>query len=126
MGIDAKGLVLMNKENGILTHELGSFPIHDGMEFIFKAYVEDEKVKLYLTTDSDVSDEEYNEVFDEYETEELETKGFQVEEVEDEFNPVWCYLFDYKEEYSENEEAINFALDYHKNQIQTIFEKIRA
>jgi hypothetical protein len=126
MGIDAKGLVLMNKENGILTHELGSFNIHDGMEFVYKAYVEDGKVKLYLTTDNDVTDEEYNEVFDEYDAEQLEADGFQVEEVEDEFNPVWCYLFDYSDEFSDNEEAINFALDYHKNQIQSIFDKIRA
>jgi hypothetical protein len=126
MASDAKGLVLMKKESGILTQELGSYEINGGLELVYKAFVEEGKVKLYLTTDKDVTDEEYNEVFDEYEEETLVNEGFSLEEVEDEYNPVWCVTFDYKEEFEDMEEDLNFIITYHKNQIEKIFENIKS
>jgi hypothetical protein len=126
MAIDAKGLVLMNKEDGILTHELGSFEIKGGLELVYKAYVEKGLVKLFLTTDRDVTDEEYNDVFDAYEDEALENEGFSMEEVEDEYNPVWCITLDYKEEFEDMEEELNFIITYHKNQIEKIFEDLKS
>lgn len=125
MGIDAKGLVLMKRENGILGKELGSYEIHEGLELVFKAYVEDNLVKLFVTTDRDVTDEEYNEVFDEYEQEELIEEGFEVEEVEEEFNPVWCITLEYKEDDGDMEEDLNFVLSLHRKQIAEVFEKLK-
>jgi hypothetical protein len=126
MAIDAKGLVLMNMENGILVSELGSYEILSGLEFVYKAYVSDNTVKLFVTTDRDVTDEQYNEVFDEYETDELEKEEFTVEEVDDEYNPVWCISLPYKEEYDEMNDDLNYILAYHKKEIERIFNKITA
>lgn len=126
MATEAKGLVLMKKENGILSHELGSYGITNGLELVFKAYVEDGFVKLFITTDRDVSDEEYNEVFDEYDDEPLTAKGFEFEEIEDEYNPVWCVTFEYIEEFDEMEENLNYILTHHNKQIEKIFDKIRS
>jgi hypothetical protein len=126
MTIDAKGLVLMKKENGILSQELGSYEIKGGLEFVYKAYVEDGKVKLYLTTNKDVTDEEYNIIFDEYEEEAFINEGFSLEEVEDEYNPVWCVTLEYKEEFEDMEGELNYIITNHKNQIEKIFENIKS
>lgn len=126
MAMDAKGLVLMNKENGILTNELGSYEIKGGLELVYKAYVEENIVNLFLTTDRDVTDDQYNEVFDEYEDEALTTEGFEVEEIEDEYNPVWCITFEYKDEFDDVEEDLNYIITNHKKQIDTIFEKLNS
>jgi hypothetical protein len=126
MGTEAKGLVLMNKENGILTHELGSYEILGGLELVYKAYVEEGLVKLFLTTSRDVTDEEYNEVFDKYEDEVLTMEGFELEEVEDEYNPVWCVTLKYLEDFGDMEEDLNFIITSHKDQIEKIFENIKS
>lgn len=124
MGSDAKGLVLMKKENGILTQELGSYEIQGGLGLVYKAYVEGGLVKLFITTDRDVSDEEYNEVFDNYEEEAFTSEGFGFEEVEDEYNPVWCVTLEFKEDFQDMEEDLNFIITSHKDQIEKIFEII--
>lgn len=123
--IDAKGLVLMLRENGTLTDELGSYEIESGLELVYKAYVELDTVKLFLTTDRDVDDEEYNEIYDNYDIEGLEEKGFEVEEIEDEYNPVWCIKFRFEEDHSVVEEALNDAIAFHENELKRIYAEIK-
>jgi hypothetical protein len=126
MALDAKGLVLMNSINGILSNELGSYEIIEGLEFVYKAYVADGQVKLFVTTDRDVSDEEYNDVYDEYESEVLLDEGFEVEEIEDEYNPVWSITFPYKEDYDDMNEDLNYVISYHKKEMDRIFEERKS
>ena len=126
MALDAKGLVLMNSVNGILSNELGSFEIIEGLEFVYKAYVTEGVVKLFVTTGRDVTDEEYNEVYDEYESDVLVDEGYDVEEIEDEYNPVWRINFPYKEDYDDMNEDLNYVISYHKKEMNRIFEKINS
>ena len=123
--LDAKGLVLMQRENGILTDELGSYEIESGLEFVYKAYVELDTVKLFLTTDRDVEDEEYNEIYDNYNLEGLEKLGFEVEEIEDEYNPVWCIKFRFEEEYSTVESSLKDAISFHVNELKRIYSELK-
>ncbi|MDF2672449.1 MAG: hypothetical protein K0R09_714 [Clostridiales bacterium] len=123
--LDAKGLVLMQKENGILTDELGSYEIESGLELVYKAYVEQNTVKLFLTTDRDVEDDEYNEIYENYNIEGLERNRFKVEEIEEEYNPVWCIKFKFEEEHSIVEDKLNLAIGYHENEINRIYEEIK-
>lgn len=123
--LDAKGLVLMQKENGVLTNELGSYEIESGLELVYKAYVEVDKVKLFLTTDRDVEDDEYNEIYDNYSIDSLEEMGFEVEEIEDEYNPVWCIKFRFEEDHSIMEEALNEAINFHENELKRIYNEIK-
>lgn len=123
--LDAKGLVLMEKENGILTNELGSYEIESGLELVFKAYVEQNSVKLFLTTDRDVEDDEYNEIYDNYNIEGLERDRFKVEEIEEEYNPVWCIKFKFDEEHSVVEDKLNLAIGYHESEINRIYEEMK-
>lgn len=123
--LDAKGLVLMQRENGILTDELGSYEVESGLEFVYKAYVELDTVKLFLTTDRDVEDEEYNEIYDNYNLEGLEEMGFEVEEIEDEYNPVWCIKFKFEEEHSTMEDSLNEAISFHANELKRIYSELK-
>lgn len=122
--MEASSLVLMERENNILTKELGSFQIESGLEMVYKAYVESGITNLYLTTDRDVNDEEFNEIFDMYNFEFLSQKGYEIEEVEDEYNPVWVVRFDFLEEHIEMQEALNEVILYHKGEIQRINEEL--
>lgn len=124
--MEASSIVLMEKEQGILTKELGSYEIDKGIEYIYKAYVENDIVYLYLTTDRDVSDEEYNEVFDEYNFEDLTSKGFEIEEIEGEYNPVWLVKLPFEKVHDDMKKKINDILTYHVEEIRRIFEKIRS
>ena len=126
MALDAKGLVLMNSINGILSNELGSFEITLGLEFVYKAYVTDGFVKLFVTTDCDVTDDQYNDVYDEYESQVLVDEGFEVEEIEDEYNPVWSITFPYKENYDDMNEDLNYVISYHKKEMDRIFEEKKS
>lgn len=123
--LDAKGLVLMQNQNGMLTNELGSYEIESGLELVYKAYVELDTVKLFLTTDRDVNDDEYNEIYDNYNVEALEKMGFDVEEIDDEYNPVWCIKFRFEEDHSTVEEALNDAIGFHEEELKRIYNEIK-
>lgn len=122
--MEASSLVLMERENNILTRELGSYQIESGLEMVFKAYVENGITNLFLTTDRDVNDEEFNEIFDMYDFEFLTQKGYEIEEVEDEYNPVWVVRFDFMEEHEEMQEALNEVVSYHEDEIKRIYEEL--
>jgi hypothetical protein len=126
MALEAKGLVLMNSINGVLSNELGSYEIIEGLELVYKAYVSEGYVKLYVTTARDVTDEEYNDVYDEYESEFLSEEGFEVEEIEDEYNPVWSITFPFKEDYDDMNEDLNYVISYHKKEMDRIFEERKS
>ncbi|EYE87991.1 hypothetical protein Q428_10465 [Fervidicella metallireducens AeB] len=118
--MESKGLVLMEKVEGILQNELGSYEIEDDNGLIFKAFVENNVVNLFLTTDRDVSDDEYNEFYDLYNIEALELEGYEVEEVEEEYNPVWCIKFDFDNDHLKTQERLTEVLEFHTNEIERI------
>lgn len=120
--MEATSLVLMKKENGILTTELGSYKVEEGLNYVFKAYVEDNKVKIYLTTDRDVSDEEYTKIYDLYDCSVFEKEKFIIEDVDDEYNPVWLVKFELSQDDETNEENINNVIKIHSKEIKRIAE----
>jgi hypothetical protein len=120
--MEATSLVLMKRENGILTTELGSYKVEEGLSYVFKAYVEDNKVKIYLTTDRDVSDEEYTKIYDLYNYSMFEKEKFTVEDIDDEYNPVWLVEFEFSQDDEINEENISNVIKIHSEEIKRIAE----
>ncbi|KRQ87952.1 hypothetical protein ABG79_00117 [Caloramator mitchellensis] len=118
--MEGKALVLYKRENGILTEELGSYEIEVGLEFVYKAYVEDGKCYLFLTTDKDVTDEQYNEVYEMYNIEKYNEIDAEIEEVE-EYNPTWLFKFDFKDDYEYMSDILNDILYLHQENIKQIF-----
>ncbi|WDC84353.1 hypothetical protein PL321_00450 [Caloramator sp. mosi_1] len=125
MEIDAKALVLMKRENGVLQEELGSYQIEEGLNLVYKAYVENDKVYLFLTTKDDVTDEEFTQIYDMYNIDEYSQMGYSVEEIDDEYNPMWCVQLDFVDDHQEMEERLNEVILYHNSEINRIYEEIR-
>ncbi|SEF52077.1 hypothetical protein SAMN05660865_00425 [Caloramator fervidus] len=121
--MEGKAVVLFKRENNILTEELGSYEVDTGLQFIQKAYVENNMCFIYLSTDKDVTDEQYNEIFDLYDMEKYADLDVQIEEVE-EYNPTWLVKFEFKDNHDYVEEKINLILSLHEKQIKDIYNKL--
>ncbi|MCX7951611.1 MAG: hypothetical protein N2594_06625 [Clostridiales bacterium] len=125
MELDAKALVLMEREDNILKQELGSYEIEKGLNLVYKAYVEDNRVYLFLTTKDDVTDDEFTEIFDKYQVEKYSEMGYEVAEIDDEYNPMWCVTFDYTDDYDEMAAMLNEIIGFHFDEINRIYDEIR-
>jgi hypothetical protein len=125
MEIDAKALVLMKRENGVLQEELGSYEIEDGLNLVYKAYVEGGKVYLFLTTKDDVTDEEFTQIYDMYDIEKYSQMGYTVEEIDDEYNPMWCVELDFVDDHEEMQDRLNEVILFHNDEMNRIYEEIR-
>lgn len=121
--MEGKALVIYKRENGILTEELGSFEIEIGLELVYKAYVEDGKCNLFITTDRDVTDEQFNEFYDMYNFEKYQGFNCEIEEVE-EYNPTWLVKFDCKDDYEYMDEMLNSILFTHSEIIKGIYKEL--
>lgn len=125
MEIDAKALVLMKRENGVLQEELGSYEIEEGLNLVYKAYVEDGKVYLFLTTKDDVTDEEFTQIYEMYDIEKYSQMGYKVDEIDDEYNPMWCVELDFVDDHEEMQERLNDVILFHNDEMNRIYEEIR-
>lgn len=118
--MDAASLVLYEKANGILDAEIGSYEIYSGLNYVYKAYVESGTVYVFLSTDADVSDEEYNIIYDEYDMKFFKDNGFEISEIEDEYNPVWLVKLPFYDEHEKMQEKMNDIIGHHETEIKRI------
>ena len=118
--MEASSIVLMKRVNGILEKELGSYEIQEGLQYVSKAYVEDSTVHICLTTEGDVDDQQYTELFEGYDTQRLQQLGIQVDENDEEYNPGWCLAFPFVEDHEFMENKLNEILKIHVGMVQTI------
>ena len=121
--MDASSLVLMEKVNGILDKEIGSYEINSGLEYVYKAYIENGTVYVFLSTGRDVSDEEYNTIYDEYDDELFKENGFEISEVEDEYNPVWLVKLPFEDEHEKMQDMLNKLISLHEKVMERILFK---
>lgn len=128
MGIymDFAALVLMevDKDNKFI-REMGSYEVSDGAEYITKFYYNDEqsKVKLYFDTHKDVEEWEYTAIYDLFDVEVFESKGYEVEEKDDEYNPTWILKFNYIDDYKNMVEKLSEVCELIKIEMEKAFKK---
>lgn len=124
--MDFAALVLMevDKDNKFI-REMGSYEVNDGAEYITKFYYNDEeaKVKLYFDTHKDVEEWEYTSIYDLFDVEVFENKGFEVEEKDDEYNPTWILKFDYIDDYKNMVEKLIEVCELIKVEMEKAFKK---
>ncbi|KGN01795.1 hypothetical protein Z969_07595 [Clostridium novyi A str. 4570] len=124
--MDFAALVLMevDKDNKFI-REMGSYEVNDGVEYITKFYYNDEeaKVKLYFDTHKDVEEWEYTAIYDLFDVEVFENKGFEVEEKDDEYNPTWILKFDYIDDYKNMVEKLIEVCELIKVEMEKAFKK---
>jgi hypothetical protein len=126
--LDFSSLVLMekDKENGMLTKELGSYEIDDGAEYITKMYMSDNIVNVFFDTNKDVEEWEYSAIYDLFDEVSFETKDYKIEFVDDEYNPTWKVIFDYEDDYDIMKTKINELCALVKEEIEKTFENIKG
>ena len=126
--MDFSSLVLMekDKETGYITKELGSFEVNEGALFVRKLFVLDDEVNLYFDTNKDVEEWEYSAIYDLFDVEPFEEKGYEVTEDLDEYNPTYIINFKYEDDYETMKEKINECLSLIKSGMEDVFEAIKG
>lgn len=126
--MDFSSIVIMekDKESGMLTKELGSYKVEDGAEYITKTFCQDQKVHIFFDTGKDVEDWEYSGIYDNFPEEEFTNSGFDIEFIEDEFNPTWLVKFDFDEDYTEMESKISKLCRLIEEGMEGSFEAIKG
>lgn len=127
MNFSALVLMEVDKDNKFVK-EMGSYTVGDGAEYISKFYYnkDEGQVSVYFDTKKDVEEWEYTAIYDLFSIEIFESKGYKMEEKDDEYNPTWILKFDYIEEYGEMVEKLNRACELIKSEIESVFEEAKS
>lgn len=128
--MEETAIVVMLKDltTGFLEQELGCYTIAEGAENVFQIFASETNegifVTLKLSCEKEISDWEYDAIFDYYDTESLAGLVHDVEEEEGHLNPVWKVSFPFLEEPNEMEERLSAILMAHKQELESVYEAI--
>ncbi|MDP4143762.1 MAG: hypothetical protein Q8936_04670 [Bacillota bacterium] len=125
--MDFSSLVLMerDKETNFLTREIGSYEVSEGAKFITKMFYQDGIVNVYFDTQRDVEDWEFSAAYDLIDEKVFSDSGFDLQDVDDEFNPTWMVKFEYVEDHSEMENKINELCSIIDSEMYRIFDEMK-
>ncbi|MBQ9518436.1 MAG: hypothetical protein IJR59_00890, partial [Firmicutes bacterium] len=94
-------IMLRDAVTGFLEKELCSITLSKHDEYIVNMYAAEGDdgmtLNLRLSTGRDVSDWEYDAVYDYYDPSALEAEGIKVSEQDDDYDPVWLATLPYDE-----------------------------
>lgn len=126
--MDFSSLVLMekDKETGFITKELGSFEVNEGALYVKKLFVLDNEVNLYFDTNKDVEEWEYSAIYDVFNMNLFEEEGFEIEEVEDEYNPTYLVKFKYEDNREYISEKLALCIDLIEEAMEKAFSDIEG
>ena len=126
--MDFSSLVLMekDKETGFITKELGSFEVNEGALYVKKLFVLDNIVNIYFDTNKDVEEWEYSAIYDLFNVESFKNAGFEIEEIDEEYNPTYLIKIEYKEEYSDMKGILDKAVTLIDEEMKNVFEAING
>ncbi|WP_294392736.1 DUF6762 family protein [uncultured Clostridium sp.] len=126
--MDFSSLVLMekDKETGFIKGELGSFEVNESALYVKKLFVIDDIVSMYFDTNKNVEEWEYSAIYDLFDVEPFEEKGYEVTEDLDEYNPTYIINFKYEDDYEVMKEKINECLSLITAGMEAVFEAIKG
>ena len=126
--MDFSSLVLMEKDNetGFIKKELGSFEVSEGAIYVKKLYMLDDIVYMYFDTNKDVEEWEYSAIYDLFNDDIFEEKGYEIEEDLDEYNPTYITKFKYVDDYSLIKEKIQECVSLIESEMNNVFESIKG
>lgn len=126
--MDYSSLILMekDKETGFVVKEIGSYNVSEGAEYIKSFYVLDDTVYIKFDTNKDVEEWEYSAIYDVFNAELFENEGFEIEEVDDEYNPTFLINFTYKDDHQYIEEKLSLAIELIEEAMEKAFNDIEG
>lgn len=120
-------IMLKDGKTGFLEKELCSITLSSNDEYIVNMFVTEndgeQNLNLRLSTGRDVSDWEYDAIYDYYDPEALESIGAHVEEMTDDYNPVWLVTVPFDSETAQ--ETAENILRCHSGELKDVFETIK-
>ena len=126
--MDYSSLILMERDNetGFVTKELGSYKVSEGAEYIKGFYVKGDSVYIKFDTNKDVEEWEYSAVYDVFNTELFENEGFEIEEVDEEYNPTFLINCTYKDDHEYIEEKLSLSIELIEEAMEKAFNDIEG
>lgn len=126
--MDYSSLILMekDKETGFVVKEIGSYNVSEGEEYIKSFYVLDDKVYIKFDTNKDVEEWEYSAIYDVFNMNLFEEEGFEIEEVEDEYNPTYLVKFKYEDNREYISEKLALCIDLIEEAMEKAFSDIEG
>lgn len=126
--MDFSSLVLMerDKDTNHLIREIGSYEVSDGAEYITRMYYDGEKVRVFFDTKKDVEEWEFSAIYDLFDAESFEAKGYDIEEADDEYNPTWKVSMDFNEEHRDMQDELNGLCALIDEKIHKVLEDIQG
>lgn len=126
--MDYSSLILMERDNetGFVTKELGSYKVSEGAEHIKGFYVKGDNVYIKFDTNKDVEEWEYSAIYDLFNDDIFEEKGYEIEEDLDEYNPTYIIKFKYVDDYSLIKEKIQECVSLIESEMNNVFESIKG
>lgn len=107
--MDFCSLVIMerDKEKNILIKELDQLDAVEGCQYIEKLYVEDNELVIYVTTLKDVSDDEFEAFYDEFNIEPFKGLCTEIKDLDDVYNPTFIFKMKYIDDHNMMQESFN-------------------
>lgn len=120
-------LVLMEreKESNFFVREIGSYEVGGGAQNITKFFYDGEMVNAYFDTGKDVEEWEYSAIFDLFNRENFENKGYKIEDIDDEYNPTWLVKFKFIEDHIDMQKKLNDLCDIIEISINEVFNDVK-
>lgn len=128
--MDETVIVIMLKDSvtGFLDKELGCYTIDENDGLIYNVYAIEKDSKyivcMKLTCDRDVSDWEFDAIFDYYDNETISKLVTSIEEDSECYNPTWKVSFDFLEASEQMEQKICSLLKLHRQELNSVYEAI--
>ncbi|GAA0125805.1 hypothetical protein UT300019_17070 [Clostridium sp. CTA-19] len=126
--MEFSSLVLMEreKETNYLVKELGSYEVGEGAEYVTKLFYDGDEINLYFDTQKDVEEWEYTAIYDVFNEDKFEEKGFNIEVYDEEYNPTWIIKFQYDEEHEIIKEKLEKICLLIKQEMEKAFSEIET
>lgn len=125
--MDCSNLLLMDidPETGFYRGELGTFVVENN-ENIRKFFYDGKGVNLSFDVNKDVDDWEYSAIFDVFPYDRFKSQGFEVLDIDDEYNPGWIVKFEYFKDHDKMQERIDKLMSLIEESIEYSFEEIKG
>ncbi len=109
--MDYTSFVLMkiDPENNKFIEEMGSYEIEQGNSYITRLYYDGKDIIIHFGIEEDLEDWQFSAVFDLFSKEDFEKKEFNIEDMDEDYNPTWLVSFPYKEDREYISERLNEA-----------------
>jgi len=81
---------------------------------------------FFFDTKNDVEEWEYSAIFDLFDISEFQESGFEVIDIDDEYNPTWLIKFEFDENYIVIKEKLCMICELIKRNLEKVFVEIKG